>query len=653
MQFIRSAVASMLVSLLLVTSVTPALASASTTLPPDTGEQMIDTEETAEVTGLNDLSVQLDDLYHLVGDNLKIDYLYVKILHLIAGGKAVYADALPNINIDTTIDSLPGAFDIDGTKQEYGLMAPWVYCSDDSVTRPSKYYLPDAAYSVTADVVKLMNERYYFDRGNLQVYFDALSMDVKTNIVFCEAVLEYIGSNQEDVNSFYSIYEKLIYDKETDENVLEYVANGQFVFKDKFKQILVDNGISEPRQIEVLSIILSFDSKLAASSSTNEISEAYILPYQVGYTSRENMMIAAMSIVGKVRYVWGGGHGGTGSIRGINPMWDIFYKAYPTTEDEYGYSKCIKPSTSWCPLHGEYHNANSCLFASDKIRSVDDYINERSELDISSIQDDKFRNLIENSKIPLEHGIDSHRLDGLDCSGYASWVFNQVVSNPKYDSGAMRFISQSGIDSLGLGVKLLPGDVFSWGDHIVVIVGPESRNSDAYVMVESGPNTVKFGVVYYASAKPRQISSALNIAIEANKLLGNLPDSERTRMFNMDKCVYSDEEDEEWYGYHDIGRLSATFIDENTILSDYGCKITEMTAQEIIQHTINNFTYQYVSGIDTYDGELFTLDKVYENSKIDVENSETLPALELVDDSNEVMELTDELGTSVNSGTLA
>lgn len=45
----------------------------------------------------DDLGVQLNDLYYRVGEQLNIDYIYVKLIHLVAGGKAVYADQRPNI----------------------------------------------------------------------------------------------------------------------------------------------------------------------------------------------------------------------------------------------------------------------------------------------------------------------------------------------------------------------------------------------------------------------------------------------------------------------------------------------------------------------------------------------------------------------------
>lgn len=623
MKYLKCVTSSILVGLITVYTMIPAMAVETTSkgevAQSSNTENNIEIINTNEVVSTDDLNVQLNDLYKEIGEQLNINYMYVKIMHMIAGGKAVYAEAIPNIKIDTTVDSLSGSFDIDGATQSYDLVADWIVCPDDTISRPSKYYLPDAAYNVMAEVIAIMNTRYYADRGTMQDYFNALNNDVKTTIIFCEAVLQYTGSTQESVNSFYNIYEKLLYDKANNEYVLESDGLGNYVFKDRFKDIITDNGINTSRELEILGIVLRFDSNLAASASTDEISDEYVMPYDIGYQSRENMMIAAMSVVGKVRYVWGGGHLGTGSMGGINPNWKLFYDSYGTTEDAEGYLKCIKPSSTWCPIHGEVSKANGCLFDSNSVHSAEEFINERiASYNVSPLENEQFTRMMNEAGI--EHGIQSHRLDGLDCSGYASWVYNQVTDNTvTYDSGALRFISQRGIKEIPVGSPLLPGDVFSWGAHIIVIVGKVADNSKAYVMVESGPNVVKFGVAYYSGASTADITLAKNLALEANKLLGNLEETEQVRSFNMTTCKYSADEEgtnSEFNGYQGCGRLTKTFIDENTILSDYDKPITEMVAQEIIQHTINNLTYQYISGISTYDGELYSLDIVKGNMKM-------------------------------------
>ena len=644
----KRTVASVLVGMLLLGNVQVAYAADDMAVMQDGATSMstsVNIEEVDKIvaSGVDDIGVQLNDLYKEVGKHLNIDYMYVKILHLIAGGKAVYADKRPNISAELTVESINAPFDIEGAIQLYNQQTPWIIMPDETVERPSKYYLPDAAYSVTLDVVKLMNGRYYADRGEMQQYFDALSKDVKTNIIFCEAVLEYIGAEREAIESFYVTYEKILYEKEANENVLEMNEDGTFSIKEEFKDIFIDNYLGDERILNVLSIILSFDSKLAASKSVDEVRDEYILPYKVDYTSRENMMLAAMSVVGKVRYVWGGGHLTTGMIDGINPSWQAFYDAYPLDENEVGHARCIQPSGCWCPIHKAVENENGCLLISDTVTSVEEYVDTIKEVcDTSKLETDKYKALLED-KVDLEHGVASHRLDGLDCSGYASWLYNQISNKREYDSGAGSFIANSNLKVVPYGYKMLPGDVFSWGSHIVVVIGPSSTDSKAYVITEASPNMVKFGVMYYGSAKQKDINEAISIAKEANDLIGGVPATEKTHIYNMDTRGYTTETidngteiiEGEWYyntetqqweqtqtvisepitkttRYAEIGRLNTSFLDENIIIPEFNKKIKDMSAKEIIQYTLNNLDKSYVSGFDTYEGKIFDTSKVRE-----------------------------------------
>ena len=578
--------------------------------------QVVYASDNMEVIGesTDDLGVQLNDLYHEVGGNLNIDYMYVKIIHLLAGGKAIYADQRPNIYNEKTVDTFKGPFEIDGVEQEYLVAAPWAFCPDSDVERPSKYYLPDAAYNVTSDIVKIMNNRFYFDRGYMQSYFDALNKDVKTTILFTEALLEYTGASSETVNKFYNIYEKILYEKEKDENVLESNENGVYSFKKEYKQILIDNNIDE-KSIGVLSVILSFDSKLAAYNDPDTIKNEYVNPYKLNYTSRENMMLAAMSVVGKVRYIWGGGHLESGNLNGINPSWKAFYDTYGTKEGDEGYQMSIIPTASWCPVHKRVENADGCLFKADTVYSVEQYVDSRKEImDTSNMSIEKYQKYIDSS-IDLSKGMNSHRLDGLDCSGYTSWVYNQISETRNYDAGAGYFIRYGDLNSIEYGSTMLPGDVYSWTGHIVLVVGKVADSGKSHIIIEASPNTVKFGVLYYSGVSADELEKAINIAKEANELIGGLPDAERTHIYNMDSVGYSASGSR----YAEIGRLPFAFIDETTVISGYGKPIKEMYADEIIQNSIDNLPYQYVSGYARYKGKIF--DTTSLTGKADTEKS--------------------------------
>ena len=562
-------------------------------------------------TRIGDLKSQLEALYRRVGKELNIDYLYVKILHLIAGGKATYADSLPDIYTDLTLTSLPGAFEIEGAEQDYDRKAPWAECGDKTVVRPNGYYLPDAAYNVAADVVAIMNNRINGDRGSMQGYFDVLETNAKRSILFCEAVLQYAGS-RDAADAFFLAYLKMLEAKEAGENILTKSASG-VVFKERYQQILAECGISSADDLYILSTILSFDGILAAGSGMDSVCTETVIPFVPGYSSRNNMMLAAMSIVGKCRYVWGGGHMTTGNIVGINPMWNVFHNAYLDSDVEVAskYSKCVIPDGSWCPMHGKQNDWDGCLFRSKTAYSAADYIAERQDvLDLSGVDLDKLTAQLE-ADVDFSSGVTSHRLDGLDCSGYTSWLYNQVTGdNYVFDSGAYYFIGQRGIKKLKSGTTLVAGDVFSWGDHIVVIVGPVKEGSKAYVMLEAGRTNVKFGVAYYRNAKSADIEEALEVAKEANLLVGNMDETEATRKFSMTIGFGGNYAGDPKTGYRAWGRLRVSFADEDTIVPQYGKTITEMTAQEIIQYTMEQTPYQYISGLETYSGEHFDVEAI-------------------------------------------
>lgn len=610
MRGIKRILAALLAALMLLTCA--GLASAeSGPVEFDTTEGETEIVSASDSSRIGDLKSQLEALYRRVGEEVNLDYLYVKILHLIAGGRATYADALPDIYTDLTLNTLPGAFDIPGAKQDYDRKAPWAECGDSTVARPSGYYLPDAAYNAAADVAAIMNNRLTGERGSMQGYFDVLTTQTKRNILFCEAVLQYAGSRTA-ADAFFLAYLKILEAKEAGENVLTQTASG-VAFKDAYRQILADCGISSDHDLRILSTILRFDGVLAAGSGIAAVCTETVIPYVPGYTSRNNMMLAAMSIVGKCRYVWGGGHMTTGRIEGINPMWNVFNTAYLESEETVAakYSKCVVPSGSWCPMHGTENDWDGCLFRSKTVYSVEDYIAERQDvLDLSGVDLDELKTMLE-ADVNFSSGLTSHRLDGLDCSGYASWLYNQATGdNYLFDCGAYYFTSQRGIRPLKNGTALLAGDVFSWGDHIVVIVGPVKTGSKAYVMLEAARTNVKFGVVYYRNASSADIAEALAVAKEANLLVGNLDESEITRKFSMTIGFGGNYAGDPKKGYHSWGRLRVNFADENTVVSGYSKTITEMTAREIIQYAMEQTPYAYISGLETYSGTRFDVESI-------------------------------------------
>ena len=551
------------------------------------------------------LDGQIHQLYSRVGEEVNLDYLYIKMLHLMAGGNAVYADLSPDIYKDTTIEAINGPMELPGANQDYNLRAPWV--ENRGIEVDAKYYLPDAMYNVAYDIVNIMSSRDKIDRSNQQDYFDILGNEAKTRILFYEASLEYCGASQISVNNFYQSYMQILYNKDIGENTVE-IVDGSLRVKDKYAKILSTNGASK-EDLSIIATIMSFDNQLANSNSLDTLDGTYRLPYNIGETTRANLMTAAMSIVGKVSYVWGGGHLGTADIDGINPIWNDFYTSYISNNKN---NMCIRPDSSWCPIHGYSTNENGCLLEADMVYSAEQYIKSRESIleNIDKIGD-RYKEFLTNSII-FEYGVNSHRLDGLDCSGYASWVYNQIDNNRRYDSGARYFIRDSGLKSIGYGSRMMPGDVFSWALHIVIVVGPSSKGSDAYVMLEASPNTVKFGTIYYGSATYSEREEAKNIAEEANKLLGNLED-EKTNTYNMSTLGYSDDIIEKINGrYAEIGRFTG-FEDEGVVIEGYNKEFKDFTANEVIQYTIDKLGYEYISGAKNYTGSIFNISVGVEN----------------------------------------
>lgn len=637
--------------------------------------------EEAEKTEKENLNNQINELYEKISKETSLNKSFIKQLHLLAGGKATYIEKYPNVYKDETSKTLPEPLRIKGAHTQYQ-KADFIKCINDNVERPSKYYLPDAIYSVAYDISSIMSQRYCINREGMQIHFDALKEDVKQQIVFYEAVLIYTGESEETVNNWLKTYEKILYDKNINENITEETETGLKI-KDKFITTINNMGFTNENTLKHLALMLSFDKNIAINDDIETVKDIYNVPYKPNYTSRENMMLAAISLTGKVRYVWGGGHSGASYIDGINPVWKKWNELYPNEPSEEGFGTCIKPSGSWCPLHG-YSNGE--CYKGGLMHNIDEYIEMRADtLDFNDLQSEKYKELLKSVK--YSDGIGVHTLDGLDCSGFASWVYNQATDKFNVNSTAMNFVHQYGVKEVPYGSKLLPGDVFSWTTHIVVVVGKATDSGNSYVTIEQTPNMLKFGVIYYNSATSYDIGMAKQIASEANKLIGNIDSNyEAPHCYCMDNVgnytrdlkdtdnpvIVSNEidgtvnvttikgepavlgpnqsvitinrvdgsvngltaggeqitlEPDGRYlvhtKYRAIGRLNTYFIDEGVGITEDGTSIENMKAIDIIQHTLTKLPISYVDGYDLYDGNLFNKDLVASNLGINiVDNNE-------------------------------
>lgn len=473
---------------------------------------------------------------------------------------------------------------------------------------------------------EIIEQRKNANRGDMQHYFDKLSDARKDLILFCEAILLYENNDDENIDKLFPIIEKVLYDFEINGGVVDIEgilrANGiddevvinrlKVAIERYFELNKMENSEAQTLQVKPKDVqALSVDK---TSEDSEEIEKD--LPYKPGYTSRENMLLAAASLVGKVRYVWGGGHLTTSNIKGINPVWQEFFNLY---KDENGIDRgtCIQRNNGWCPIHGFDDSGYSCTVRSRLVNSVDDYIKyAKRYINIDILNSEHFKELV-NDSVDFTKEIHAHSLDGLDCSGFASWLFNQIDMEKIYDSTAMGFVEATGLTEIDYKDELLPGDIFTWTKHIVVIVGKLEGSNNVYIVVESAPNMVKFGVAHNKKASEREIEIAKKLAFEANQLIGNIPRTEEVKVYNMDRAgYYREKETNEIKRYAKAGRLSKKFIDEGIVIPEYGKRIIDMSANEILQYLIDRLPTEYLSGLENYRGELFDIDK---HLKIDEE----------------------------------
>ena len=512
-----------------------------------------------------DLRLQIMELIEDCSDEMDMSRRQLSMIFELADAAPVYDSEKPDILREETSVSAAAPLTISAASTEWK-KADFIYCPDPSVKRPSERYLPDALYSIASDLKDLTNERHELNTQSDNLYYNSLNDEVQNTIDFDEAVLIYIGEPESHIDTFKDIYEKILTDKDANENVVE-IQDEKPVIRTKFRNILREASISKPSSLKALGILFSHDQSLFKNDNIDKLTDAYVYPYEIGLTTRENMMIAAMSLVGDVRYVWGGGHSGAAFIKGINPVWKQFKNLYPSepfsiavsqngkvsqNNPEYneGFGTCIKPSGSWCPIHGYVNTA----FHGETIYSLDEYIDLRSDLfEKINLKDKKYRDML--STVNYSNGVNAHIIDGLDCSGYVSWLYNQIQNEFNVNTAARYFTQQSCFSPLSIGDDLLPGDIFSWESHIVVIVGRVSEDANAYVTLEETPNVLRFGVAYYNEATQEEINYGRQIAAEANELIGGLnAEYERPHIYcintvglsaSANETVSEDSDDEE------------------------------------------------------------------------------------------------------------
>lgn len=226
--------------------------------------------------------------------------------------------------------------------------------------------------------------------------------------------------------------------------------------------------------------------------SVHASSEAY---------SQQQLVTTALSLVGRVRYVWGGGHQGTSQIIGEVPWWETFNAQF---EGNNSIDQAVGVGNHWCPIHGY----SDCVFSDTGVYSKEQLEELRSlQFNIEKHQFDIF-DTVDWGTNPMYKNV--HRFDGLDCSGFMKWVAYQVSSEIYYD-GAHNIPLQGNMMPIYDRYNLQSGDIVAWPAHTYMIVGKVEGST--YIHVESTPGTIRLGVTV-ATPDLTHIEEALGIIEE-------------------------------------------------------------------------------------------------------------------------------------------
>ena len=529
---------------------------------------------------------QVDKMISSLEDMYGIDAWKLSVIYRMLELKPIYIDKAPNIYTDLSITELNNGETI--AIQKYSYFEGNI--PDGADTSGNTHNLADVYYSVVNEFAWYSNNslgqnQYLIDDNRVKYFID----DDKAYIEFALTVMDFFGYS-EYKDQFCTDY-KMLLDLLQGGNITTkalYTDNSRNL---KFNSIVLDNAIEwkdNSEYISMLARVLSGNHQFISQSTFIKNYEEPTIPqlpvlgeneenknnkrFEYHKATRENMMIAAASLVGKVRYVWAGGHGGGAQIAGANPLWEKFNEAYKVKD----ISGCIMSSSSECPIHG----SSSCAYHSPHVDTIEDYIETWKK----QMENHDLGDLV--GEIDMEHmysvfrdrntvGTDGdslalHNLDGLDCSGFTCWLYNQIDSDHTYDTVAVSFAGTRGIQRIPFGDKLYPGDAIGWDTHIIVIFGEYSPG--CYITVEQTPDVLRFGACCYSEGS-KDLEEAGNYADELNALAG----------IEDDPCMRRRLES---YRYRSIGigRLQSGFEDDGVVIEGYDKEFKELNAREIIEY---------------------------------------------------------------------
>lgn len=554
--------------------------------------------------GETSLREQIENCIYTLATEGDIEPWQASIIYDISGIKPIYVNKSPNV----TIEKMAFGYPADGTNYMRRLLKCDRYQSV-KLDRPSENFLPDIIYSMCMDLgIKMQVGREIILEASADI-------SLQEKDISALSFLYIVGVQQSgsvDVTELINTYLRVI-DTIT-ENEIDVPA-----YIDTLGNLVVDDSVRMAMGYEVhyrirqmFNIMLTRYSEWGieeqieeASVSDEELTDNDI-EFEYLEFSRQNMIATAMSAMGKVRYVWGGGHLSTSMIIGISPLWKPWFTVYAKNEDNS--DKCIRPRYSWCAIHGALENTdNSCAFDDTSVSDVRDFLRVRRwQLMEKGIGDIYFGITLEElmktfhgdlttSVWDPNGGVSLHRLDGLDCSGYVSWILNQVDSTHRRDYLANTFVGSSGIREVEVGKRidtdeetgditttvlsvpsLLPGDICDWNTHVIMCLGKWARNT--YIIIESAPNAVKLGVGYFSGGG--DVSGAIEFAREVNSTFFGL-EEENVSVYAFTGMIGEEKSNLQF------GRLSRKFIDQGVKIQEYNKSFEELNAKDIVNLILN------------------------------------------------------------------
>jgi|LSQX01.3.fsa_nt_gb cell wall-associated NlpC family hydrolase len=259
------------------------------------------------------------------------------------------------------------------------------------------------------------------------------------------------------------------------------------------------------------------------------------LPYKVDSNSIEEMLVAGSSLVGKVRYILGGGHSYTANIKTINPLWRRFNQIYVDNDKANASIHRLSTAMVWCPIHQDPKKSKYCVDYDNVYTDADTFLKnrEKSLAAWGNIYGDITTSTLTNMFKSNISKVRSHTIEGLDCSGFTSWMFNQVVPNHTFEGRSYDYYNKnsavltkvaSGANEIK-NARLLPGDIVDYSPnindgHVFVIVGPINEKNDVFVIIESTPPEVRFGVAYKSNYDSADYNKAVELVKNANQTIG-------------------------------------------------------------------------------------------------------------------------------------